>query len=87
VNSTSVAASILVIWCLLAPPTRPDGKIAENAPLSQWTNHHSFDSKADCEAQRREIINKMSNSDPDATDYFNASVCVSNDDPRLKEEQ
>ena len=81
------AALAWVGWYLLAPPSGSDDKIVATAPLSQWINHHSYDSAAHCEARRREIINALPDSEPEATEYFKASRCISTDDPRLNEKQ
>ncbi len=86
-KSRHAATLTLVAWCLLSPPSGADLKIAATAPLSQWINHHSYDSAADCEARRREIIDSLRDSEPDAAENFKASLCISTDDPRLHEKQ
>jgi hypothetical protein len=81
------AALALVGWYLLAPPSGPDDKPIVTAPFSQWTDHHTYDTAAHCEARRLEIIDALPNSELDAIEYFQTSLCVSADDPRLNQKE
>lgn len=69
------------------PPSGPDDKPIVTAPFSQWTDHHTYDTAAHCEARRLEIIDALPNSELDAIEYFQTSLCVSADDPRLNQKE
>jgi hypothetical protein len=46
------AVLALVGWYLIAPPAKNDNDLRYNAPLSQWTIEHVFDSAVECDVVR-----------------------------------
>jgi len=46
------AAVALVGWYLIVPPAQNDNDVRYNAPISQWTIEHVFDSAVECDVAR-----------------------------------
>ena len=79
------AALALVGWYLVTPPWQKGKNAVEeklDAPLSKWIQSHAFDSAAECEALREQVIKAQK----DAGISVTAERCVASDDPRLKEQ-
>ncbi len=89
-----VVALALVGWYVLIPPTRNNLALDLQAPLSRWVKFKSFESFHDCVLGAGEL-NQRANGDPNVRPslkftqmelrQFSEAVCVSDDDPRLKE--
>jgi len=94
-NPRHTAAMVLVGWYLMVPPVVCEkGKCnAElNAPFSQWhRSKKSAGSESDCEEARpkvRAAVDKAIkdvSARPEYDKALAAGLCVSSDDPRLKE--
>lgn len=95
------AALALVGWFLITAPITDHGAIIyQDAPLTQWTKTHHFNSESDCDAARKDMIQDTqdrvelapdSAADEDTKQDANyalnqalASQCVADDDPRLQ---
>ena len=66
----------------------PDGKMLRDAPLTEWKTGASFDTAKDCEAARVRVKQGSKEAIPemrDLTEDIASALCVSTDDPRLKE--
>jgi hypothetical protein len=76
------AALALVGWYLLGPPLLrgQDGKlhVQKNVPLSHWEIMRFADSEQTCKLLR------SIHAGPVLSDQQAASICIANDDPRLK---
>ena len=92
-NLRHAAALALVGWYLMTPPLYKEGA-NWNAPLSDWSISKSFDSAADCEQARQQLVDqgfKFNNAKTATIDQrqagavFMGANCVASDDPRLKE--
>jgi hypothetical protein len=87
------AALALVGWYLMLPPDTSDKLYPppySSIPLQKWSIIESYDTAAACEAGYRKYLadyNKYPQIPHDYnSDYqrWNASKCISTDDPRLK---
>ena len=79
----AAAAVVLVAWFLLfAPKTK--GVMNVDAPVSQWTQSASYDSSAECEAARKQIVAVATAVGSTAKPGSVWAMCVAEDDPRLK---
>jgi hypothetical protein len=82
------AALALAGWYLMIPPAHA----YSNAPLNRWEIVNSFDTAAGCQMNRSEFIQdgtrrmkaNQSASDRDWGMRYEAALCISTDDPRLK---
>jgi hypothetical protein len=72
-----VVAIALIGWYLMLPPPSPSNQRMVFAPLSLWKTIDEFDSKAQCEDIRRQLIARMPGTEIDT------ARCVSGDDPDL----
>jgi len=50
------AAIALLGWALILPRYDLDGRVEDKAPLSNWKIHSSYDSQADCEQVRQQMV-------------------------------
>ncbi len=50
------AAIALLGWALILPRYDLDGRVEDKAPLSSWKIHSSYDSRADCEQVRQQMV-------------------------------
>jgi hypothetical protein len=96
-NLRHAAALALIGWYLMIPPINPadigSSTVKIDSPLAQWKTYKSFDSAAECEAAKPEMINaiasglsefqKKDKTNPEYVGAWNAK-CVASDDPRLK---
>ena len=83
-------------WYLMSPP-RIDERIDAKAPLSTWKIQQSFDSAADCEAERDADISRAKEDYEHPKPHPNLTIeqgklvdlqfifgkCIATDDPRL----
>jgi hypothetical protein len=80
-----VAALALVGWYLLMPPWyRNKREPSWDAPISDWRINEGFETADECEDVRM-YAKKNIDATTIAGQRAKASVCVSTDDPRLKE--
>ena len=94
----AAALALVGFWLLMKPPTHK-GNVDIKAPQKKWmVTGYVFDSSANCQAWRdrqlesmrknygkilTKVPNALSQVDELVTQY-EASMCVSSDDPRLK---
>ena len=92
------AAFALVVWHLMIPSAGPTALLAA-APLSEWSRSATYDSADNCESALTALKNEaFTQAEYDCLSdrslaYLchddvakTGSICVSTDDPRLKEE-
>jgi hypothetical protein len=92
-NPRHPAALTLVVWYLMMPPmTQVSGRptALTDAPLGQWNTSASFGYSRSCiRYQLARVDEQKRRSDQVGREYwlevFSNSLCVSSDDPRLKE--
>jgi hypothetical protein len=92
-NLCLAAVTALLGWYLMAPPmTQINGRPAAltEAPLGRWDASASFGNSKSCiRYQLARIDEQKRRSDQVGREYwlevFSNSICVSTDDPRLKE--
>ena len=89
------AAIALMGWALIIPRYDLDGRVEDKAPLSSWKIHSSYDSRADCEQVRHQMVEiagefiqeqeRRANLDGvSEASVMLAAKCVASDDPRMK---
>jgi len=83
-------------WYLMVPPFNPPNyQLRTDLPLSEWWQHQSFDSAADCETAQNDLVNKFASKSKKASgqiaEFWITSAesmaqghCIASDDPRLK---
>jgi hypothetical protein len=84
-------ALALVGWYLLVPPIN-SMRLDRTAPLPTWMQAASFDSAAQCDADRLEGLQKINEQAKDSRDpvtlneqeQLTFARCIATDDPRLK---
>ena len=90
----AAAAGLFAAWYLLTPPYapgNPPGPLRLDAPLSQWTRSDSTDSAAGCNEQRDNMVRMYQSADMTVVStqfnllLYHESVCVSANDPRLRQ--
>jgi hypothetical protein len=96
------AALALVGWYLMAPPTYSGANgsfvTKTTVPLRLWQNIGSYDHVADCDDERRALLDlkKTESATTFAEEPLQvklsivgswSAICVATDDPRLKEAQ
>jgi hypothetical protein len=90
----AAALGLLAAWYLLTPPFapgNPPGPLQLRAPLSQWNQMDSSDTASGCDEQRNNMVRMYSSGDMTSVStqfklwLYHNSVCVSSDDPRLKQ--
>ena len=90
-KSRRAAALALVGWYLLLPPPGPTRDVDTSLPLTIWYRvKEVYASKTDCEKAKFGLINlpRANPADPNEQSKLRgemAGICVSTDDPRLKE--
>jgi len=89
------AAIALLGWALILPRYDLDGRVEDKAPLSSWKIHSSYDSRADCEQVRQQMVEVASEfideqerrAELDGISQASvmiAAKCVANDNSPLK---
>jgi hypothetical protein len=95
------AAILLAGWYLIAPPMYENynskhkllsTRAYANAPLAAWTNFGTYPTREKCEAQRHNDFDDAIKAGPGSTERdralwesSRAAMCVSADDPRMKQ--
>jgi hypothetical protein len=95
------AAIVLAGWCLIAPPMYENynskhkllsTRAYVSAPLPAWTNFGTYPTREKCEAQRHNDFGDAVKAGPGSSardralwESSRAAMCVSADDPRLKQ--
>jgi hypothetical protein len=82
------AAVLLAGWILLAPSIDCARRgLQRETPLSEWEHVDSFSSRESCEDFRATVIDaEKSDSENVYVQRYSYSICVQDDDPRLKGE-
>ena len=82
------AAVVLAGWILLAPSIDCARRgLQRETPLSEWEHVDSFSSRESCENFRATVIDQEKNDSGNVyVQRYSYSICVQDDDPRLKGE-
>jgi hypothetical protein len=80
------AAVALVGWILMAPSIDCARRgLQRETPLSEWERVDSFQTRENCEGYRATVIEaEKSDSGNVYVERYSYSICVRDDDPRLK---
>ena len=89
------AAIALIAWALMVPRYDLDGRVEDQAPLSSWKIHSRYESRADCEQVRQQMIEiagefigeqerRAELEGISEASVMLAAKCVARDDPRMK---
>jgi hypothetical protein len=80
-------AVVLIAWILVAPSIDCARRGLQNeTPLSQWERGDHFSSRESCESYRETVIDAQKNDSENLyAERYSYSICVQEDDPRLKE--
>jgi hypothetical protein len=80
------AAVALIGWILMAPSIDCARRgLQRETPLSEWERVDSFASRENCEGYRATVIEaEKSDSGNVYVERYSYSICVRDDDPRLK---
>jgi hypothetical protein len=83
---TNAAAAVIAGWILLAPSIDCARRgLEKETPLSEWENVDTFGSQQSCEDYRSTVIETEKNEQANVyVDRYSFSICVQDDDPRLK---
>ena len=83
-----LAAAILVGWILIAPSIDCARRgLQSETPLSEWERGDHFSSPESCESYRETVIDaEKGDSEKIYVERYSYSICVQEDDPRLKGE-
>ena len=87
-NVRAGAAALIAGWLLMAPTIDCARRgLERETPLSQWERVDHFESQENCQSYRALVIETEK---PDSENLmvkrYSYSVCVKDDDPRLKGE-
>lgn len=82
-----LAAGVLIGWILVAPSIDCARRgLQRETPLSEWERGDHFSSRESCEDYRSTVIDaEKSDSGNIYVERYSYSICVQDDDPRLKE--
>ena len=80
------AAAALIGWVLMAPSIDcARNGLQRQTPVSEWESVDSFSSDEACENYRAVLIAaEKSDSDNASVERYSYSICMPDDDPRLK---
>jgi hypothetical protein len=83
----NLAGAVLAGWILVAPTIDCARQgLQRETPLSQWERGDHFASRTSCEDYRSTVIeSEKSDSGNIYVERYSYSICVQDDDPRLKE--
>jgi hypothetical protein len=83
-----IAAAVLIGWILIAPSIDCARRgLQRETPLSEWERGDHFSSRESCEDYRSTVIGaEKSDSENIYVERYSYSICVQDDDPRLKGE-
>ena len=87
VKLKDLSARLLAGWILLAPSIDCARRgLQRETPLSQWERGDHFSSRESCESYRATVIDAEKNDSGNIyVERYSYSICVQDDDPRLKE--
>ena len=81
----------MAVWYLVVPPNLPrSSEVDTSAPLSHWIRlgYHEYNTQEQCEDDLEDSRQQMSHVGARINaKAFEASQCVSSDDPRMKADQ
>ena len=82
-----ISAAVLIAWILVAPSIDCARRgLQSETPLSQWERGDHFSSRESCESYRETVIDAEKNDSENLyAERYSYSICVQEDDPRLKE--
>jgi hypothetical protein len=82
------AAFVFAGWILLAPSIDCARRgLQRETPLSEWERGDHFSSRESCESYRATVLDaEKSDSGNIYVERYSYSICVQDDDPRLKGE-
>ena len=82
------AAVVLVGWILIAPTIDCARRgLQSETPFSEWERGDHFSSRESCESYRETVIDaEKSDSENLYAERYSYSICIQEDDPRLKVE-
>ena len=81
----------LLGWCLITPPSRPNGSFDEGAPLGLWDRQESYASSDECKNGRNRLLELEAASGTTQRDLAEMkqtilkSRCIASDDPLLQQ--
>ena len=83
----NISARLLIGWILLAPSIDCARRgLQRETPLSEWERGDHFSSRESCESYRATVIDaEKSDAENIYVQRYSYSICVQDDDPRLKE--
>jgi hypothetical protein len=84
-----LAAVVLAGWILVAPSIDCARQgLQQETPVSEWEQGDHFSSKESCEDYRATVIETEKNESGNVyAERYSYSICLPDDDPRLKGEQ
>ena len=82
-----ISSAVLIAWILVAPSIDCARRgLQSETPLSQWERGDHFSSRESCESYRETVIDAEKNDSENLyAERYSYSICVQEDDPRLKE--
>ena len=82
-----ISAAVLIAWILVAPSIDCARRgLQSETPLSQWERGDHFSSRESCESYRETVMDAEKNDSENLyAERYSYSICVQEDDPRLKE--
>jgi hypothetical protein len=86
-NGGTILAAVMAGWILIAPSIDCARRgLEKETPLSEWENVDHFNLAEDCENYRATVVETEKNERETVyTDRYSYALCISEDDPRLKE--
>jgi len=84
---TITLAAVMAGWILIAPSIDCARRgLEKETPLSEWENVDQFNLQEDCENYRATVVEtEKDERETVYTDRYAYALCISEDDPRLKE--
>jgi hypothetical protein len=84
---TATLAAVMAGWILIAPSIDCARRgLEKETPLSEWENVDQFNLQEDCENYRATVVEtEKDERETVYTDRYSYALCISEDDPRLKE--
>ena len=86
-KTTHLRSVVLAGWILIAPSIDCARRgLQRETPLSEWERGDHFSSRESCEDYRSTVLEaEKSDSENIYVERYTYSICVQDDDPRLKE--
>jgi hypothetical protein len=88
VKLRNISARLFAGWILLAPSIDCARRgLQRETPLSEWERGDHFSSRESCQSYRATVIDAEKNDSANIyVERYSYSICVQDDDPRLKGE-